>query len=146
MASFTGTTDSSTSTTGAVKIAGGLGVAKTIRSGENIIATGHITSIGAGEHYLEARNSTCGCILRTVVNEDGKVQGLWSNGYVNSSDAFVSEGKWLLYRNLSGGLTLPGIGLENNVSSYGGFCCDAVKGSYAGIYIGTAAGGLNIMA
>lgn len=39
-ASFTGTTDSSSSATGAVKIAGGLGVAKAIYSGGNIITSG----------------------------------------------------------------------------------------------------------
>ena len=40
VASFAGTTDSSSNTTGAVKIAGGLGVAKAIYGGGNIVTSG----------------------------------------------------------------------------------------------------------
>ena len=106
VASFTGTTDSTTSTTGAVKIAGGLGVAKAIYSGGNIITSGQIGAIGAGEHYLEAQNSTYGNILRFVVSGDGQTAGIWSSGYVNSSGAYTAGGKWLIYRNVNNAVVI----------------------------------------
>ena len=107
-ASFTGTTDSSSSATGAVKIAGGLGVAKAIYSDGNIITSALIGSIGAGEHYLEAQNSTYGNILRVDVSSDGKTAGIWSSGYVNSSGTYTADGKWLIYRNTSGDIATAG--------------------------------------
>lgn len=64
-----------------------------------VVTNGQLGAVGAGEHYLEAQNSTYGNILRVDVSGNGQTAGIWSSGYVNSSGAYTAGGKWLIYRN-----------------------------------------------
>ena len=56
-----------------------------------------IRVVGSGERYVEAQNSATTCRICIDSNGNGE-HGLWSNGYYNSSNTFVSSSAWLLKR------------------------------------------------
>lgn len=69
----------------------------------DIKSSANIRSIGAGEHYVEVRNTTNS--LRCLLDCMSVQQGLWTNGYWNGS-SFVSSAIWMLYRTTDGHLVL----------------------------------------
>lgn len=100
-----------------------------------LVAAGNIRSIGAGEHWVEAQNSTYGNRILIDVAGDGKTSGVWSSGYVNSSGTYTAGAKWLIYRNANNA-TVVGDSLYISGSVYPGangtyyFASDgAIKGN-----------------
>ena len=67
----------------------------------NIVTNGLISSIGAGERYCEAQNSTYGNRICLDVSANGQTAGIWSSGYVNGSGTYTAGAKWLIYRNVN---------------------------------------------
>lgn len=60
-------------------------------------------SVGIG-----VQNSTIGLYTGVYLGTDGVSHGLYSNGYSadNNANSFVSDGKWLIYRDTSGNINL----------------------------------------
>lgn len=69
----------------------------------DIKSSTNIHSIGAGEHYVEAQDTTSS--LRCLIDCTNSQQGLWTNGYWNGS-SFVSSSLWMFYRTTDGHLVL----------------------------------------
>lgn len=73
------------------------------RSGSIVAANGHVRADGTGDVHVYARNTATQCYTSCRSEANGN-HGIYSPGYWNGS-AFVSSGRYLIYRSYSSGNT-----------------------------------------
>ena len=71
------------------------------KSGDTMSGNLYITA--AGEHYVKVTNTNTQCAI--YLDSSSAKHGLWSNGYYDGSN-YVSDGKWILWRDSSGSARL----------------------------------------
>ena len=106
------TQDASSTSTGALVVAGGAGIAKKLYVGNNIITAGLVYSWKATPAFVLADvNSTrtdSSFRLNLTISDTGR-QGLWSSAYSNNTKTSITaEQKWLIYRDNDGKVYVPG--------------------------------------
>ena len=75
--------------------------------------TGNLTIQHTGETYVSAKNTSLGTGVYLDCGASAN-HGIWSIGYYDTSDsAYVSSGKWLVYRNSRGDVILNGHGTDD---------------------------------
>lgn len=98
------TTASSSTTTGALVVNGGAGIAGAVYTGSTITAADTIkVTKASGAVYSSVTRSDIGMTLSLCIGSTGTNQGLYSSGYYSGS-AYTSGNKWIIYR-ASDGLT-----------------------------------------
>ena len=79
----------------------------TVALGAGMTAKGNISTTASGNVDVTATSSNTGNTVH-LANNSGGTHGIYSDGYGDASAGHTDDGKWLVYRNASGNITLNG--------------------------------------
>ena len=80
---------------------------------DNIYGKDIIIEKSSNPVIIKATNSTTGLDVNLEIGTAGRNHGIYSNGYVDSSNAFHSDAKWLIYRDASNNTIVNGYATDD---------------------------------